>query len=106
MNFFFLLHDFLLIIISVIFKVFGIINPFEKKDKLNKVKNIAIIANYVSLKKRIKKISKPKKNPQDVYALNYFFHIYLFSKVAEKLGIKLLNNSKMSYIDSIKRPKS
>ena len=34
-----------------------------------------------------------------------FYNIYLLSKVAEKLGIMLLNYSKMSYIDSIKRPK-
>lgn len=35
-----------------------------------------------------------------------FLQIYLLSKVAKKLGIKLLNFSSKSYLDSIERPKS
>ncbi len=66
---------------------------------------------YKNSKAQSKSHSKYKKqNQKKLHTRLYgvatsFYNIYLLSKVAEKLGIKLLNYSKMSFIDSIKRPK-
>ena len=55
---------------------------------------------------KFKKKQTYKKLHTRLYGVaDSFFYVYLLSKVAEKRGIKLINYSKMSWIDSIKRAK-